>query len=1194
MRWTEKQREAIEARGRNLLVAAAAGSGKTAVLVERIKRMILEERVPVDRLLVVTFTNKAAAEMKEKIVAALTEEIEKNPDGQNSGFLREQLNSIYKADICTFHAFALSIIRKYYYVIDADPGSKVADEAETIIMKNDAVDRLFDDKFSDGNSEFTSFLDCYATGKNMDSAKSLILAAHDRFMSIPDVDSWIEESLPNLKIEPSDFERSKLGNAFKEEVIKKLETSKVSFIGARDMLLRINAVNLAAKIDQEISYVTEMIKEIWAMGISAAPSYIEGFKAARLTATKDEKAAYEGIKESVQKLHDSAKKSFAEVSTDFFAYSIADYLKETEATYENTKYFCELVREFGEYYAEEKREKKVIDFSDIEHMALRILDDPKIAEEYKNKIDYIYIDEYQDSNLIQETLVSKICKLDNRFMVGDVKQSIYKFRLAEPEIFLGKYERFKKGKALRSSKIDLNTNFRSKKSVVDAVNCIFENSMSGYDEDAALHQGLLPDCDEGLGYKTEIHLLCETESDTLPDEIAEMKKDEAEAYAAVDLIKKNLGLEIYDAKKGEYRKVENKDIVILMRGVKNSGAVFQKVLSDNDIPAYMDDSDGYFDTVEVEVFLNLLKLVDNRRQDLPLISVLYSPVFGFTLEELSSIRIGAQDRRSAYYKAFEKYAFSGEDENLKEKCKSVIERLDEYVMLSRKLQLSEFVWKLMWDTGYYSYVGGLPAGKQRQANLRTLADKALVFSNGRSGSIYDFLRYIDNMRDKGVQTGQTKLISENDDVVRIMTIHKSKGLEYPVVILAGMGKSFSYKRDKHTLAMHREVGIGLELVNRKEHWHKRTLVQKLIDRRIQRESAEEEMRVLYVGCTRAMDKLIFLGTTKKKRENLDEFKYVNTMDTTSLTSYLDVIMPCAGDNIYLHVMDRGAISAVKESDASVVTGFRKIIEAPPAVEKGSLYNEIDRRLSYEYPDIHMLGMKSKYSVTELVSGSLNSEDEIVKEESDSDEKQRLINKARARFGNDKLSVPLFASGKKELTAAEKGTVYHSVVEHVDFAKVAKLMSEAGNEETKVSIVKVYTESLIEDMVERNLIFREEADAIDPLKITALIVSPLGIRMAEAAERGSLFREAPFTMKTVVQGTEVLVQGIIDCYFEENGNTVLVDFKTNYAVSGSDEERLRETYKGQIELYKEALERIKDATVSESYLWLFALDKSIEM
>lgn len=1162
MAWTENQLKAIELKNKNMLLSAAAGSGKTAVLVERIKRIVIEERVPVDKLLVVTFTNKAAAEMKERLVQALTNEIEKDPD--NSFFLRSQLNSLYKADICTFHAFALSVIRRYYYVIGADPGFKIADEAESKIMKAEAADKLFEQEFASGSKFFKKFLDCYSKAKNFDNVKKLIVDSYDKFRSMPNPDAWINQNVQFLKVTPKEFENSHLGYTFKKTVRRQLLSVYDRYKSTVGMLEMYGLDILAGKVRQERDYVAALIDTLENKSIQEFRDYITSPVQVRLVATKDEKEAYAEIKENVKHLRDRASKTLAAIRDTYFAYDLDEYVREVQGTYKMTEYFCELVKKFGQLYKEEKRNKTLIDFGDIEHMALAILNDETVAAEYRERIEYIFIDEYQDSNLIQEALIDKIKRRNNLFMVGDVKQSIYKFRLAEPEIFMSKYEKYKEGIEPDSIKIDLNTNFRSKDGVIRAVNNIFKSSMAGYDNDAALNRGI--EGEGEAGYKAELYVLYNEGNENLPDEIADMKAAEREAHMAVKLIKDSVGMTIYDVKKTEYRPLRMSDIVVLMRGIKNTGSVFQKVFTENNIPCFVDESDGYFDTIEIEVFMNLLRLIDNKKQDIPLLSVLHSPIFGFTAEELAEIRIA--DKKVPYHKVFYEYSKNGSDKNLAEKCRTVYTKLEEYRMYSLAMPLSDFIWKLIWDTGYYAYVGGLPSGKQRQANLRTLADKAMEYSDGKNAGIYDFLRYIENLKEKGVPTGQTKLISESDDVVRIMTVHKSKGLEYPMVILAGIGKRFNYRMDRSAVAIHKDIGIGMTLVNPKAHWHKKTLVQKLIEYRMDREAAEEELRILYVACTRAKDKLVLLGSTNKKIEEIEQYAFYNPMDIETASNYLEIVIPTTGEDLKLHLNASSYGVDSSEYDEEVELQFKEVVYG----NRKSLetFDEISRRLTYEYPYKKELSLKSKYSVTEITSCEY------------------------AGNGDLHLSVPLFAAGKKAFSSAQIGTIYHSIIEHLDFTSAEKAYCDGGNDG-----IIAYIEECVDDMVVRELLVQDEAEVIKPEKIVSFVLSDLGKRMVEASKNDSLYREMPFTIKTQYEGTEVLVQGIIDCWFTEKDsrgseNCVLVDYKTSYAVTEADEEKLRERYKGQIELYKQAIEKVKNIKVNETYLWLFALDKAIRV
>lgn len=1196
MKWTEGQQEAILKKGKNMLVAASAGSGKTAVLVERIRRMVMEEQVPLESLLVVTFTNKAAAEMKEKIVASLSEEIAKNPE--DSSFLRQQLNSMYRANICTFHAFALSIIRRYYYIIGAEPGFQVSDEAANEIMKADAADRLFEERFQQDPQPFAAFLDRYSKGRSFDGVKKMIIGAYEKAMSVPEPEIFLKDcGTPQIPGKDR-FADSSVGRMVLQEIEIRFTAALEGYRGVYRMLLDHALEKLAAKEKQEMEYAEALLRATESKDLDAVARLLAEPVSSRLAASKEEKECYSEIKDSVKQLRARAGKYIRSVRSDFFAYGWELYLEELSETAGYTAYFCDLIRHFGRLYAEEKKEKKQIDFSDIEHMALEILKEESVAAEYRNQLSYIYIDEYQDSNLIQEALIDRIRREDNLFMVGDVKQSIYKFRLAEPEIFLGKYERYRRGEEEKSVKVDLNVNFRSKQEVIDSINGVFFASMKGYDEEAALHAGIRtaePEASSGL--PTELHLLYDDESgEELPDEIAEMKNTEREAHIAADLIRKAVGTPVYDVKKELWRPLEKRDIVILMRGVRNTAEVYQEVLSEKDIPCYMDENDGYFDTIEIETFLNLLKVIDNSRQDVPLISALYSPIFGFSAEELAMIR--AEWKRGAFYKAFERFAdtslASGPEEcgSLRRKCRKVRESIRRFSSCAAWMPLSDFLWMLMQETGYYTYAGGLPAGKQRQANLRTLADRAASFTEGRSGSIYDFLRYIENLRQRRVPTGQTKLLSENDDVVRIMTIHKSKGLEYPMVILAGLGKRFNYSKDRGMALLHKDIGIGLDFVNPEQHLRKKTLLQKLIAAKMDREAAEEELRILYVGCTRAMDKLVLLGTSRKKEGELSVYEYMDPKDLLAASSYLDIVMPAVWKQpsaetgrirTVLHGARELAESAASQKNEVTEELLYQISKYEENPVSEAFYHEIDRRFRYRYPYEKELEMKSKYSVTEL------SDSQYTANLPESSEALKPSKPFALEISSGSL-LPNFAAGTRKLTSAQIGTAYHSVLEHLDFSK----KDFAGRQEAEE-----YVRGLLTEMTEKEILLPEEAEAVSPDRIAVLICSNLGRRMMRAARSGALKRELPFTMKKEYEGAEILVQGMIDCLFEEEREdgkriTVLVDYKTGAAEGEIAEQHFRERYHGQIELYREAIRKAKGTEPEEAYLWLISSGRLISM
>ncbi len=620
-----------------------------------------------------------------------------------------------------------------------------------------------------------------------------------------------------------------------------------------------------------------------------------------------------------------------------------------------------------------------------------------------------------------------------------------------------------------------------------------------------------------------------------------MKAAEQEASLVARIIKETLGNEIYDGKLNSIRKITKKDIVVLMRSTKFNAPLFARVLENENIPVYVDDSDGYFDTIEISLIEDILSLIDNSRQDVPLIGVLHSPVFGFTIDELADIRI--ECKSTSYYEAFRKYISDGSDSALREKCINADKTIAEWKQLARDITLSELIWKIVWETGYYMYAGALPGGAQRQANLRALADKAMEAADGGIYDVYGFLKYIEAVKDKKVEIGQIKTVGEADDVVRIMTVHKSKGLEFPVVIAAGMGTKFNFRSRETDIALHRQMGIGLTCINSDEHWKRKTLIQSIIEKCTRNESFEEEKRILYVELTRAMDRLIMVGSVRKFEGN--EYKYM-TENPEAAACPLELVAPAAymeRSGIDIRIVNISDLSANNAASKNNKEKLKKLIEKDATV----CSEEIQNRLSFEYSNMNEVKTRYKYSVTELnreAAGQIQP-DEI------------------------NLKIPAFAMGESRISKAMKGSVTHKVMEYIDF-----------REEN--------LENIIEELARKNIITEQEKQAVNREGIISFIRSDIGRRIARA---DNLRREQPFTILKEKNGTEVMVQGIIDCFFEEDGKLVLVDYKNSALKS---EEVLKKRYREQLDIYAEALEKITQKQVKERYLFLLGEGKSVKM
>lgn len=1145
VKWTEAQQEAISLRDHNILVSAAAGSGKTAVLVERIKELIIQDKISLDQFLVVTFTNAAAAEMKEKLLKAITRAIQEDPE--HSAFLRKQLDLAANANISTFHSFALEVIRRYFYLTDVEPDFKIGDEGTVEILKWDVIDQLFNDFFEEENREFLDFLRGYASDRNERVLKENILQLYATIQSIPHPFTWLAESIGEMKPDRESFKDSRLFSFIKEDMRSSVQQILDGFERAGEVAELAGIESIYKKNQEDFETLLPLQQLIQQGNLEEAGRILESFKANVMRAAKEEKEAYESVKEEVKQARDFSKKQISALKERYFSQSLDTYLDDMQKVYCSGCFLEKLICEFHQRFRQAKQEKHLIDFNDIEHYALEILEHEGAAAEYREKFACIFVDEYQDSNVLQDTLINRICRNDNLFMVGDIKQSIYKFRLAEPEIFQARYEAYGSGKDSCSTKLNLNRNFRSKKSVIDTVNGVFRRIMKGYGKEAALYQGV--SYDGPLDYKTQLHIIDSriTEDMDLDEEIAEMKNAELEAFHAAQIIKDLVGKPVYDAKKQCERPITKKDIVILMRGTKNYAEVFQEIFTEQDIPSYVDDSGGYFDTIEIQVFLNLLKIIDNKQQDIPLISVLYSEIFDFTMEDLICVRLEHKD--TSFYDAFCECAGASENTVLRAKCRQVLEMLESYRQLAQALPLEEFIWKLMWETGYYTYCGALPAGRQRQANLRALADKAADFRQTGSGGIYGFLTYIQAMEKRRIPTGQVKLVNENEDLVRIMTIHKSKGLEFPVVLVAGLGKRFNVSRMGKGFLAHKDLGLGMTRVEHTEHWYRKTLLQTAIERKMRQEDLEEEIRILYVAFTRAMDQLILLGTSRQIQDG-------QVSASPARNSFLDYLVPLVEEghmDLYLH--DRSQLSKKSRKREENREKLRELMEDASGYKNREMVEEMERRFSFRYFNESALSKKSKYSVTELASKGHTYEPEY------------------------SLKIPAFMQGNTGFTAAQRGTVMHKVMECIDFGQALTAVKENRGE--------AWILSQVEEMQEKELLLPQEAEVVECDRIAAFFKSDIGVRAAQAKK---LFKETAFNLMKEYDGAPVMVQGVIDCYFEEDDQLVLIDYKNSYVPEDHKEERLeqlKETYRSQLEIYKEALEVIRNKTVKCACLYLFS-------
>ncbi|MBQ6400866.1 MAG: helicase-exonuclease AddAB subunit AddA [Firmicutes bacterium] len=1142
MNWTQAQQQTIDERGVNILVSAAAGSGKTTVLIERIKQLVLRDRVDIDRFLITTFTRAAASEMKEKLEDAIGKALENAETEEDREYLQRQAALLPQAMIGTFHSFATTIIREYFFLTELQPGFSIGDEVRGNILKRESVDELFEVRFEDDRERFMDFLRTYSGDRSDDRLKENILGIHKELCSIPDYWDWARETTDKLG-SASPVRELKLDRFLLQEAVAIMRKAAREYGRAAKLLDDPKTAGLFAKASQDADMIRALAEEAAQRAddpdalsrLLELSQLLSGLSLNRMSAGKEEKDAWERVKKQVTSWRGKGKKSLDKIRQRYTASASEEWDGILRGLEEDTRYYLDLVRGMEEIYNEKKQAENIIDFDDVLHYALRILKDDKAAADYRGRFEFIFIDEYQDSNLLQERIVERICRENNLFMVGDVKQSIYKFRLAEPEIFRDRYRRYREGKDEQSIKIDLNNNFRSKKTIRDGVNEIFTAVMEGYDEDARLYGD---DENEHRGEPVCLHILDRSESErTEPELVAE-------------IIRQQVGKTIYD-KDGNPRPLEYGDIAVLSRG-RNDIAALERYLNNEGIPAYGQTDGGYYETVEIEVFLNLLRVISNLRQDVPLISVMSAVFFDFHPAELAAVRIAFP--RGSYCQAVMNYAEKGADENLREKIRGMLEQIALWRQISWTVPLDELIRMLMHETGYYDYCSSLPVGRQRISNLRLLMDRAAAFEETGYTGLHGFLTYVEAMKRTRQKVSEASVVGEGEKVVRVMTVHKSKGLEFPMVILTGAGRSVNGSRAGKQPAVHKQFALGLPQVDREMHWSGKTILQRAIAGKKTQEDVEEEIRILYVALTRPKDALHIVGSVSSMDKLDVEWDTGSFLEMVYGTLLEMAVADPSAARVIIHGGDEEAAGEAQRQFRPGKTTLLDAADEEP--EDISLAEEVDRRLSYRYPYEEQMAVRPKYSVTEL---------------------NRTVEEA----GMQPPAIPpirdLVAEEEgEELTAAQIGSAMHAIMERVDFARAR----DEGMD---------YIRAAAEEMTEQGILTEEELAAASLENIAAFFRDPVGLRAAGAE---TLHREKEFLMRKEEQGVPVVVQGIIDCWFAEDDGLVLIDYKNSRLGGEADEQVIADRYREQIRLYREALEKAEERPVKESWLYLFRAKRFI--
>ena len=1199
MKWTPSQKNVIDFRNRNILVSAAAGSGKTAVLVERIIQRITDKEHPtdIDRLLVVTFTKAAAAEMKERIGGAIDKKLGEDPTNEK---LRAQQTLLHNAQITTIDSFCLFVVRNHFEEIHLDPNFRIADTGEIQLLEQDVLSQVLEEAFAQGEESFLQLAESYGSKKDNEDLKDMIYKIYQQSASNP----WPEEWILGL------------GDLYKVETVEELiETDLIQGLAqyVKNLVpeyirLAQEALALSLEPDGPSVYAETLQRELEQLEeLATASDYIAlqqsftNLNIGSLPQCRDK--TVDGDKKAlVQAKRNKYKDDIKQLKGRCFAMPLEELLEQIGRIRPYAQELIRMALVYTKAMAEEKAKKHIMDFADIEHAALRIFVDERTKEirptamDFRRQFDEIMIDEYQDSNQVQEEILAAISREDqgeyNRFMVGDVKQSIYRFRMARPELFMEKYGTYSLTES-QCQRIDLHMNFRSRKEVLDFTNDVFYKIMGmdlgnvAYDEDAALYLGASYPDDPDM--KPEV-LLYETDSMEVEEDENEDSNLQLEARMVAAKIKElKQYLKVKDKATENLRPVQNKDIVILLRALRGVGQEFAAVLTDNGIPAHVTTSTGYFSAVEVQIVLDFLRILDNPYQDIPMAAVLSSPIAGLTNEELAQLRIAKLDVSFAKA-ALETMSQAPEEGEVPVWQQKLLAFGQLYHKLRRSVvdtPIHQLLEQILQESGYADYVRAMPSGELRSGNLSMLLEKAIAYESTSYKGLFHFVRYIEKLQKYQVDFGEAEMLGENDDVVRIMTIHGSKGLEFPVVFVSRISQKFSTQESRDYMSIHPDMGMGLDEMNSSPRTRRRSLVRSEILDRNRRDNLGEALRVLYVALTRAKEKLILTGICsnqeniyKKYMGNIKEKELLPYATRSNAKSFADWLIPAimSYPEKYEITFQNAEDLVLEEAKVQAEHSLNQM-ELTNQIQAASqeLVEKLKEQLTYQYPYLEEKNKKSKYSVSELKHASMVASYD--KEEGEAETPDFLIEE-------EELYVPAFARVKEEaeesVSGALYGTAVHRVMECMNFAG---LVGMQGDKE-----IRIYLQEEMKRMQEEGLLSQELAGLLRTSSLMTFLTSSLAGRMAEAETRGDLFREKPFVMD--YEGA--LMQGIIDVFWMEGDKIILLDYKTDKVDTG---EELILRYKTQLDLYADALRRIfsteqQPITASEKLIYSFRLKEVI--
>lgn len=1179
----------------------------------------------IDKILVVTFTNAAASEMRERILDAIYKKIEESPDDAN---LQKQIILLNKASICTIDSFCLDVIKNNFYEIDVSANTRIADGTEILLLKQEVLDDIFEEKYIENDKDFLDLIDTYTKYNRDEDLKDLILNIYTYIQASPFPEEWLEEKVKMFDIkenaEYSNFSNTPWGKIIIQNVDEILENGILKLQNLKRKMERFPELEKYTNVvNEDINnylYIKENLKD-W----DKSATIISEFK--NKTWPTDKKITND-LKDEAKDIRDSVKDEFKKVK-DLINCLSQEANDDIEYMYTILEKLKNLILEFSDRFYQKKREKNIMDFNDMEHLALKMLvkkDElgnvvkTDIAKRYEEKFEEIDIDEYQDSNLVQEYILTSVSKGNNIFMVGDVKQSIYKFRQARPQLFIEKYNKYKLYPGDNEDrKIQLFKNFRSRKNILDFTNLVFENIMSkelgdiDYNQDEYLNLGASYVDISEQNLKTEIEIIDTSDEDNdiwkteqeLDNNIENTEGDNQTEERVEDVVlearfvaKKIKELidskyQVVDKKLGK-RDIKYKDISILLRSMTGVANIYEKEISELGIPVYSDSSGEYLQSTEIETIMSLLRIINNPMQDIPLVTVMRSPIGNFTDNELIEIRMN--DRNSNFYDALTKTDTP--------KVKKFLGLLEELREDEQYMALDEWIWNIYIKTGYMNYVSLMPNGNLRVSNLKMLFERAKQYESASFKGLFNFINFIDKIKFNSEDLTSAKIIGENENVVRIMSIHKSKGLEFPVVILAGTGKQFNFQDLNEKILLDQDLGIGPQYINSERHIEFKTLAKKALSIKAKNEAISEEMRVLYVALTRAKEKLIVVGRQKdvnKKMSDKQKVLEIYSEDNKKINPYLLQKYKTYLDWIELIYLKEGTASTKdvfsvninkkadliknsKQEDNEIEDIYAKIknnAESHNNVENQETKDKIKQLLNWKYPYTEVSEIPTKTSVTKI------------KELANAEQIQERTKDLKIDIQEDSTQTSISAKPKflkdskdNKITNAQKGTVMHLCVQKM-------------NEKEEYDLLKI--QNLIEELRTKEIISSTEADCIDANRLLGYTRSNLWQELKEAKE---INKEKAFYINVKASklynniskemDEDILVQGIIDLYYiDKNDNIVLVDYKTDYVEKGK-EELLVEKYKEQLNLYKEALEKSLNRKVKNMGIYSLYLNQFIQI